>query len=720
MASQQQSRIQSYLEKNKIGSLFEEMMASLISQTPDHPVPFLISHLQTKPGSPGKLHRTLAGSAALWAQSDAESKGGPDFRSYQKPWQIHPNKPKKSKSDLAVSNISLPSAESKSLPRSIEQPWWEWRESGDFNLILQESKTLGKALENLSRSIAVSDELDQNLGGYNSGLQPRVVGEWAGREEEDPDPLAAEMLQPPVPRTKTEAWGSADSSPAGSGKSKGLKQQQQHHKRLLAAMLSQESFDSAHSSAPSLTEEEMEDEDDVMELLEDLDDLRMEGVTGLAPSGSKFSQGRSSYCPEPQAKVTLNICSRCARLQGDSLSDASRPAEEHHGPPQHVPTHGPPYPLHLFPEHTAVNMPDGHGLPHRLQAVPVSCPGMDTALVRDQECESGSQMFVQRRQAVWEADVKVVRGGGGGGGGSSSRELLGQTGGLLLSDSLFSKELEDMGKHLAEVEKDLAKLAEQGKLAQRSPNSPHSSLLLTPLFHTSLPASLPSTLPLTGQPSRPQSPILTRSAKPSSIGYPLVSPKLSPLLTRKPTSLTMTGSHRTHSPSNSGSRITTPRTPSSRPMTPNSLLTSKSAMTAVTPGVGVHGGHRGHKEVTFRKSRSRPVTPTSQPTRPRPLLTPPGLSTTDSLGKASSLKAYLSEDEFYKQLQAIRQPWHIPIDTESDILEPLEQDKSGVRDANKRSVFSGLPLQNVAIDFPTNLALAILPKTVGSPSPWPT
>ncbi|XP_041717308.1 uncharacterized protein C8orf34 homolog [Coregonus clupeaformis] len=204
-----------------------------------------------------------------------------------------------------------------------------------------------------------------------------------------------------------------------------------------------------------------------------------------------------------------------------------------------------------------------------------------------------------------------------------------------------------MGKHLAEVEKDLAKLAEQGKLAQRSPNSPYSSLLLTPLFHTSLPGTLPNTLPLPGQtsrpPSRPQSPILTRSAKPSSIGYPLVSPKLSPLLTRKPTSLTMTGSHRTHSPSNPGSRTTTPRTPSSRPMTPNSLLTSRSAMTAVTPGVGVHGGHKGHKEVTFRRSRSRPVTPTSQPTRPRPLLTPPGLSTTDSLGKASSLRAYLSE-----------------------------------------------------------------------------
>ena len=50
-------------------------------------------------------------------------------------------------------------------------------------------------------------------------------------------------------------------------KSKGLKEQQQHHKKLLAAMLSQDSFDSVHSPAPSIAEEEMEDEDDAMELL---------------------------------------------------------------------------------------------------------------------------------------------------------------------------------------------------------------------------------------------------------------------------------------------------------------------------------------------------------------------------------------------------------------------------------------------------------------------
>ncbi|XP_070409472.1 uncharacterized protein C8orf34 homolog isoform X3 [Nothobranchius furzeri] len=618
MASPQQSRIQSYLEKNKIGPLFEELMTKLITETPDHPIPFLIDHLQTKQDSPGKLHRAFSGSAALWAQSSPENKNSRrEYSKVEKPWQITPKKPKKSKSDLAVSSISPPSPESKSLPLSVEYPSWDWRESRDFDElshILQESKKLGKALESLSRSIAISDELDQSFLGYNTVLRPRVVGEWIGRDDNDADPLAAEMLHPPVPRAKTEACWSGENSPAHSlkmeTKSKGLKEQQQHHKKLLAAMLSQDSFDSISSPAHSVLEEEIEDEDDAMELLEDLDDLRMEGVTRLAPSGSKFSQGRSSYQPEPQAKVTLNICSR---LQGDTLSN-SRSEEEHRS---HISEQA-------VPDITSAQL-----------------PGVDAVAGRLKECEALSQVSASR-QAVWDADLKAVRGG----------SSVGQTGSLL-GDSLFSKELENMGKQLAEVEKDLAKLAEVGKMTTRSSNNPHSSLHNPLRLRT-----LPGMLPLQSLVSRPQSPNF------SSIGLPLHNPK--------PTSLTM---GRTKSPSNPGSRTPTPRTPS-RPVTPTSLLTRSSC----NPG--------SHKEVTFRRSRSRPVTPTSQPILTRPLLTPPGLSTTDSLG--ASLRAYLSEDEFYQQLQAIRQPWHIPSDTDSDILEPPEQDKSGSRDGNKRSVFSGL------------------------------
>uniref|UniRef100_UPI00398EB507 uncharacterized protein C8orf34 homolog n=1 Tax=Pristiophorus japonicus TaxID=55135 RepID=UPI00398EB507 len=341
MASQQ-SRIQAYLEKYKIGPLFEEMMTKLITETPDQPIPFLISHLQNKQGRSSQLQRTLSGSAALWAET--ENKGARrDCRGYDKPWLTNAKKPKKSKSDLAVSNISPPSPETKSLPRSIEHAAWDWRtkpESHNFdelNHILQESKKLGKALENLSRSIGTPDEFDQDLRGYNSSLvRPKVVGEWVGREETDADPLAAEMLQPPVPRIKDEnEEGHSPGSTKLEQKSKGLRQQQQQHKKLLAAMLSQDSFDSVHSNAPSVAEEDIEDEDDAMELLEDLDDLRMEGITDHVPSGSKFSQGRSLYSAEPQAKVTLNICSR---FQGDSLMEESDDGTQmSHSPEQAVP-----------------------------------------------------------------------------------------------------------------------------------------------------------------------------------------------------------------------------------------------------------------------------------------------------------------------------------------------------------------------------------------------
>nr|XP_003408262.2 LOW QUALITY PROTEIN: uncharacterized protein C8orf34 homolog [Loxodonta africana] len=353
MASHQQTRIQAYLEKNKIAPLFEELMTKLITETPDQPIPFLIDHLQSKQGNRGQLQRTLSGSAALWAESETSEHKGTrrDFRNYDKPWQLNAKKPKKSKSDIAVSSISPPSLESKSLPRSAEHPKWNWRtkpESRDFdelNHILQESRKLGKALENLSRSIAISDELDKETLAFNSSLlRPRVIGEWIGREENDADPLAAEMLQPPIPRSKNEQWESEDSSssPAGSLKmelkTKGLKQQQQQHKKLLAAMLSQDSFESIHSPTPSVAEEDIDNEDDAMELLEDLDDLRMEGVTTLVPSGSKFNQGRTPYPAEPQAKVTLNICSRCARYQGENLAERTEETSQMlHSPDDLIP-----------------------------------------------------------------------------------------------------------------------------------------------------------------------------------------------------------------------------------------------------------------------------------------------------------------------------------------------------------------------------------------------
>ncbi|XP_040288332.1 uncharacterized protein C8orf34 homolog [Bufo bufo] len=616
MASRQQNRIQIYLETNKIGPLFEELMTKLITETPDQPIPFLINHLQSKLGNVGPLPRTLSGSAALWAESEsAEYKGmRRDFRCYDKPWQVNAKKPKKSKSDLAVCNISPPSPESKSLPRSIEHPKWDWRtkpESQDFdelNHILQESKKLGKALENLSRSIAVSDELEQDTRAFNSSLlRPCVIGEWVGREDNDIDPLASEMIQPPVPRNKNEQHEGDEGSvsPAGSlkmePKNKGLKQQQQQHKKLLAAMLSQDSFDSVHSAPASVTEEDIDNEDDAMELLEDLDDLRMEGVTSLMPSGSKFSQGRSTYTTEPQAKVTLNICSRCARLQGDNLAQGEEVVPKESS----------------SPAKGAANARD-------------SLPGAETLMEDDEEFESASQV-TGPRQPVWDLDVLSARSGG-----TSNQKLL--------KEALTAKELQSMEKHLADIEKDLALMAEASM--SRSPASQQGAGTVGSDPQGSYHAS-------NVQNTKPQVPNQTTK----NLQLHLQGNK-SPPLSNSRTHGSNPPNSRPQTPNSQSSKLQTPVTPLARPGTPNSMLNRP-----LTPS------NQGNKEGISPGHRSRSVTVKSQVGWTSSTLSGVSVQVAADTPGIASHRNSVAEEESYEQLQGSRQPWTLPSDTDSEGVE---------------------------------------------------
>nr|XP_008106764.1 PREDICTED: uncharacterized protein C8orf34 homolog isoform X3 [Anolis carolinensis] len=613
MASHQQNRIQAYLEKNKIGPLFEELMTKLITEMPDHPIPFLIDHLQSKQGGRGQLQRTLSGSAALWAESETtENKGTRrDFRSYDKPWQINAKKPKKSKSDLAVSNISPPSPESKSLPGSIEHPKWDWRsksEHRDFdelNHILQESKKLGKALENLSRSIAISDEIDKDAAAFNSPLlRPRVVGEWVGREENDADPLADEMLQPPIPRSKVEHWDSEDSgSPGGSlkmePKTKGLKHQQQQHKKLLAAMLSQDSFDSVQSTAPSVTEEDIDNEDDAMELLEDLDDLRMEGVTGVTSSGSKFNQTRGTHTAEPQAKVTLNICARCARLQGDNLAERTEDASVSSQTPEQDVS----------------------------EAV---VPGAEISMESSEELENVPQT-TERIQPVRDLDIM----------GSSSSESPTQK---LLKDSLAAKELQTMEKHLADIAKDLA-LWEEGRLLRNMSNPQTTLVALDHQGNIKVPPN---------QEAGPQVPTFTEK----DIQLHLQRNKSPPLPSNNRLQVSGVTNSRPPPPSTQTNRSSVLPSPANRAATPNALL-----QRPLSPS------NQGNKEGIISMQRSQALISKNQ--LGRTITAHSGLLETsgDALGNVTQ-RSSLSEDEFLQQLQLVHQPWILPSDTESEGVEP--------------------------------------------------
>ncbi|KAM6456139.1 uncharacterized protein C8orf34 homolog isoform 2-T2 [Liasis olivaceus] len=627
MASHQQNRIQAYLERNKIGPLFEELMTKLITETPDHPIPFLIDHLQSKQGSQGQIQRTLSGSAALWAESEASEHKGTrrDFRSYDKPWQTNAKKPKKSKSELAVSSISPPSPESKSLPRSVGHLKWDWRsksEHHDFdelNHILQESKKLGKALENLSRSIAISDELDKETAAFNTPLlRPRVVGEWIGREENDADPLADEMLQPPVPRSKMEQWDSEDSSSPGGSlkmkpKTKGLKHQQQQHKKLLAAMLSQDSFDSLLSTTPSVTEEDIDNEDDAMELLEDLDDLRMEGVTSVVSTGSKFNQTRSSHTAEPQAKVTLNICARCARLQGDTLTET---AED------------PSVVSQTFEQEGPESM--------------VSEPGTEISMESVDELENVSQA-TERNKPAWALDIM----------GSRSRDSSSQK---LLEDSLATKELQTMEKHLSDIAKDLA-LWEEGRLSR---NTTGQSTHVIPLDHQ---GNFKVTL------SQDSGPV--QSGKDVQLQFQ--KNKSPPLSSNNSLLVSSVTNSRPQSSNTQTNRSSGLPTLVNRSATPNTLL-----QRPVSPN------NQGNKEGTISMQRSQSLISKNQ--LGRTITTPAGHPETTGVALGNiTQRSSMSEDDFLQQLQLAHQPWILPTDTESEEVE-VNRDKCYVQQRTNNSM----------------------------------
>lgn len=83
------------------------------SQPVHLPVTFSFSHAKQFFSEKQRKKKQLSVSEQIFISTESKSNRR-DFRSYDRAWQIHPKKPKKSKSDLAVSNISPPSSESKS------------------------------------------------------------------------------------------------------------------------------------------------------------------------------------------------------------------------------------------------------------------------------------------------------------------------------------------------------------------------------------------------------------------------------------------------------------------------------------------------------------------------------------------------------------------------------------------------------------------------------
>ncbi|XP_061418455.1 uncharacterized protein C8orf34-like isoform X4 [Lethenteron reissneri] len=329
-----QERLQAYLQRHRIGSLFEDMMTMLITETPDEPIPFLIEHLEGRQHkrtfTEGSPRRDLAGFAALWAESshlpESSPKGNP-FRTYVTLCVDHTKKPRKSKSELAVSCLSPASSEARPMSQSLEPSSRDCSaaKEGDMAFtelqrLLRECQWLDKTLREHTSGIIADDTLGKvsdNGERMTAEQRPRVararLPHRRGRVQDEvgADLLAAEVLLLPTIKPQR-GLGASDAQAANTGQRRANTwAQREQHKLRLAAMLTpprghrtRRDGDPHDDDDDEEVEEVTEHLDEAVELLEDEEDLRREGVFAPRRSGFRISRGRMPCSAEPQAKAT--------------------------------------------------------------------------------------------------------------------------------------------------------------------------------------------------------------------------------------------------------------------------------------------------------------------------------------------------------------------------------------------------------------------------------
>ncbi|XP_033120003.1 uncharacterized protein C8orf34 homolog isoform X2 [Anneissia japonica] len=326
-----QYKVQAFLEKHRIGGLFEDLMSRLIKELPSEPIPYLIKVLnrmdqqrQQKQENPLTSSSTRmrpmtslpagrrsvggnvdqlshsADAKTLWASTDSALKKSD--RGYDKPWSSNMKKPKqKSVKEDAIEG------------KKTQKPEWDSKvrkSTGDFDELFQESqKTKSKSVA-FSKGVSgpaqwVTDDSD-DLKYTSSEYTRRKV-------TSDDDPLSGELTTDKLEK-KYGHLSSQDESLPIKGRMISSTKRSFAHKEEIAQLARQQVSRNGYIDAgeDSMNADDG-DFDEAADMLEDVAALRSEGVANAKSVGHKLSRRQRS---EPEAKVKISICSRCARLAG--------------------------------------------------------------------------------------------------------------------------------------------------------------------------------------------------------------------------------------------------------------------------------------------------------------------------------------------------------------------------------------------------------------------
>ncbi|XP_065940730.1 uncharacterized protein C8orf34 isoform X3 [Magallana gigas] len=306
MASPQ--KMQQYMDRHRIGPLFENLMNKVLHDQPDDPLIYLIKALHKKAGLEmprdlrpsgvrrGSPERMVRSKSPEMSKKPSQTWGSSTMdveRSYDKPWLSSSKKVKAKSEDFSASKQGR---------KQPKQPWNVDTKVGKtsfddlFDEHPEEAKVVTKKKEGTT-------DARQTWGSMGLGEDGEVFTSGAYRGPRthlsDDDPLAGELMNSKTDDTEE----TEDTNVVSSGHVRGRRVDAKKHRKELEKLIKE----SDQKAGDSGYDDGLEEEDDAIELLEDANDLLNEGVTKVPKSGYKLSRLLQQRQEDANIKLNINL-----------------------------------------------------------------------------------------------------------------------------------------------------------------------------------------------------------------------------------------------------------------------------------------------------------------------------------------------------------------------------------------------------------------------------
>ncbi|XP_076472953.1 uncharacterized protein C8orf34 homolog isoform X2 [Babylonia areolata] len=314
-----QGKMQAYMERHKLGPLFEDLMNRVLRDMPEEPLVYLLRTLYKKAGMEipqdiryGGLRKSvdLARSrsperAIRSGHNTTDPTSTSASREYEKPWQTHQRrmKPRRSAEDAEAADPKTGKkrpewqGDTKVLSTSFDELWAE-KDGQPKDMPPPGKKSRPKNDPRSSWAVVGLESGDT----FTSG---EYLGPSRQSQRTEEELLAAETLRFSG-RDTDSAEGSAQLASVSKGR--GQRADSKRHRQQLESMLYH--GQSSQNRGPVTREVTAEEADEALELLENAEDLQREGVKNIPATGYKLSKIMRERTNENVVKLNINLSPR--------------------------------------------------------------------------------------------------------------------------------------------------------------------------------------------------------------------------------------------------------------------------------------------------------------------------------------------------------------------------------------------------------------------------